>query len=465
VNRLVVVSNRIGDVANAAQKGGLVVALADALRTRGGVWFGWSGEIAEDAADVEPVVDELDNVLRVAVPLTQAEFDDYYVGYANSVLWPLLHYRVDLIDYRASYFKGYQRVNQRFAERLAPFLRGDDQVWVHDYHFIPLARYLRRLGCRQRMGFFLHIPFPSPDILLAAPNHDAIAKCLIQYDVIGFQTSTDAANFRRYVSENGLGEVDEDGTVRVGDRTIVVDRFPIGIDVDNFAGLATSASDEVRIEKMRRELLNRKQVIGVDRLDYSKGIPARFQAFEKLLDDNPSLERKVSLLQVAPPTREAIDAYARIRAETEGLAGRINGRFAAFDWTPIRYIHRSIGRDTLAALYRISEVGFVTPLRDGMNLVAKEYVAAQPPDDPGVLVLSQFAGAAEEMAEALIVNPHDIDEMARTLKLALDMPLDERRERHEALMQRIRRYDVASWADDFLAVLAAEPVVEHRLSA
>jgi trehalose 6-phosphate synthase len=461
MSRLVIVSNRVGDLKNPTQTGGLAVAVADALKKQGGVWFGWDGETTPSSAATPkgplPVaVEEIGNVTQIVASLSEQDYEDYYVGYANSVLWPLFHYRLDLVEYSQAFFKGYLKVNSAFAASLQPFLRGDDRVWVHDYHLIPFARYLRKLGCRQRIGFFLHIPFPPPEIVAGSPNHAAIVEALLEYDVIGFQTSTDVSNFRRYVQENDMARIGEDGTILVDGRTVLTDRFPIGIDVDAFHEMARHAPEDVRIDQMRRGILGRKQIIGVDRLDYSKGIPARFQAFERLLLEHPEMEKGVSLLQIAPPTREAISAYADIRTELEGLAGAINGRFAEFDWTPIRYIHRSVPRDKLASIYRFSQVCLVTPLRDGMNLVAKEYVAAQDAENPGVLVLSQFAGAAEEMSEALIVNPHDIDEMARSLHAALTMPLPERCERHRALLGRIRRYDVDAWAGSFLKLLADE---------
>jgi trehalose 6-phosphate synthase len=300
------------------------------------------------------------------------------------------------------------------------------------------------------MGFFLHIPFPPPDLLAASPNHAELVDALLQYDLIGFQSHSDVNNFRRYVQEHTQAVEQPDGSFRVGDRIVQADRFPIGIDVEAFRDMSRQAHDDVRIDTMRRHILGRQQIIGVDRLDYSKGLPERMKAFERLIAMHPELERKVSFLQIAPPTREDVSAYSDIRTELEHLTGSINGRLADFNWTPIRYIHRSIARDKLAALFRASQVGFVTPLRDGMNLVAKEYVAAQDPEDPGVLVLSQFAGAAEDMAEALIVNPYDTDEMARCLAQALAMPLAERQRRHGALYENIRAHDAKAWMASFL---------------
>jgi trehalose 6-phosphate synthase len=458
-NRLVVISNRVADLRKSAQSGGLAVGLADAMKARGGLWFGWDGTIAEEAGP--PKSETVGNVQLLSTPLTQEEYDAYYVGYSNSVLWPLCHYRLDLVDYQTGHFEGYCAVNQRFAKAVAPALKPDDLVWVQDYHLIPLASELRKLGCRQRVGFFLHIPFPPPDMLAASPNHAALVDALLQYDVIGFQTHVDVGNLKHYLAEFSGAELLHDGLVKVGERTVRIERFPIGIDVDSFAEMARYAPEDVRLDTMRRQILGRKQIIGVDRLDYSKGLPERLSAFERLLEHHPEWERSVTLLQIAPPTREDVEAYAEIRAQLESLSGAINGRYADFNWTPIRYIHRSIPRDKLAALFRVSHVGFVTPLRDGMNLVAKEYVAAQDPEDPGVLVLSQFAGAAEEMPDALIVNPYDLDDMANSLHEALSMPLEERRRRHASLLQSVRTYDAGNWLMRFLERLEAVEAPAH----
>ncbi len=456
MSRLVVVSNRVADLRKTTQSGGLAVGIADALKERGGVWFGWNGEIAELARE-QPAVEEIGRVKTISVPLSSRDYREYYIGYANSVLWPLCHYRLDLVDYKGTYFQGYRRVNRRFAALLRPYLEPEDTIWVHDYHLIPLAGFLRALGCRQRIGFFLHIPFPPPDFLAASPNHAELVNALLQYDVIGFQSSTDVGNLRHYLEEHDRAEVLDDNRIRVGDRLLMTDRFPIGIDVAGFAEMAAHPPEDVAFDVMRRDVLKRKQIIGVDRLDYSKGLPERMQAFGRLLEEHPELERAVTYLQIAPPTREEVSAYSDIRQQLEGLAGSVNGRFADFNWTPIRYIHRSVPRDKLAALFRSSQVGLVTPLRDGMNLVAKEYVAAQHPADPGVLILSQFAGAAEELHEALIVNPYDVDEVARRLFQALNMPLAERERRHAALFENISRNDAGAWLAGYLAALEGRP--------
>lgn len=452
MSRLVVVSNRVADLRQTTQSGGLAVAIADALKARGGVWFGWDGNTLENETE-KLGVDRVGDVDVISSPLTVEDYSQYYIGYANSVLWPLFHYRTDLVDYRPQSFEGYMRVNDKFASLLKPFLKRGDMVWVHDYHLIPFAERLRALGCRQKMGFFLHIPFPPPDILAALPNHAYLVDALLRYDVIGFQTSTDLNNFTRYVEDNMPEAIGSDGAIRQGGRVVRAIRLPIGIDVAQFTELAEKTFDDISIDHMRREILRQRQIVGVDRLDYSKGIPERFEAFSRMLHLHPELEKTVTFLQIAPPTREDVTAYAEIRMKLEGLSGSINGKFGDIDWVPIRYIHRPVPRPRLAAMFRSSEIGLVTPLRDGMNLVAKEYVAAQDPADPGVLVLSQFAGAAEELEDALIVNPHDPEEMGETMELALRMPLEERRGRHASLLKRVRQSDVGIWMKSFIAEL------------
>ncbi len=455
LNRLVVVSNRVGDLRNPTQAGGLAVAVGEAITKRGGIWFGWDGE-TDDSTVGETLVDENGNVQTMLLGISNADYEAFYLGFANSTLWPLFHYRADLVRYEPDFYDGYMRVNQQFADALSVNLVDDDLIWVQDYHFLSLATCLRKRRPDARIGFFLHIPFPPPELLSALPHYAQFIEDLLRYDVLGFQTHLDAANFRRCVQEFTEGQVGEEGPATFEGRECIIGRFPIGIDVEAFHDMASSAVQTDFIAKIRRNLVADKQIIGVDRLDYSKGIPARFEAFSKLLERYPDMSKQVSFLQIAPPTREDIGAYSDIRSELEGMSGQINGTFADFDWTPIRYIHRSVSRDRLAGLLRDSEVGLVTPMRDGMNLVAKEYVAAQNPEDPGVLVLSRFAGAAEEMLDAILVNPFDTDEMADALHQALTMSLKERKQRHQSLLANIREHDVKRWQDSVLDVLSGQ---------
>ncbi len=455
MSRLVIVSNRVADLENQVQSGGLAVALGDALRSIGGIWFGWDGDTVEEGTSIQVSRTIQNGVTIATIPMTEREYEEYYLGFANKVLWPVCHYRLDLVQFEPAYFEGYKRVNKSFANALAPLLRVDDMVWAHDYHLISFGQELRALGARQRLGFFLHIPFPPPELLQAIPAHNWLIEALFQFDVIGFQTSIDVGNFRRFVTDHVGGEVFDDGRICAFGQTVIARAFPIGIDVDDFAAAAQTPEAASQIERLNRRTVVRSHIIGVDRLDYTKGLPERFKAFRKFLELHPEHWKTVTLMQIAPPTRIEVEAYVNIRTELEGLSGAINGEFGDFDWTPVRYVHRSMPRDTLAALFRGSEVGLVTPLRDGMNLVAKEYIAAQNEEDPGVLILSKFAGAAEELEEALIVNPYNIDDMANAMQTALCMPIEERKERHLALLDRIKAHDVSLWRKSFLEVLAS----------
>lgn len=458
MRELVVVSNRVALPSAQNSAGGLAVALGDALAESGGVWFGWSGKITEQPSRSAQTYSR-GGVRYVTADLTARDNEEYYLGFSNSVIWPSFHFRLDLADFERSSFRGYRRVNSYFADKLTAKLKGDEIIWVHDYQMIPMGAELRDRGCEQRIGFFLHIPFPPPQIMQALPGAEWLVRSMFAYDLVGFQTHADRRNFTRYVREELGGTVSGD-RVTLKDRTVVARTFPIGIDVDVFIKMAESQHATRATQRLRQRNRHSIQIIGAERLDYSKGLPNRFRAFRsllKLLEQESEEERKrhgrISFLQIATPTREAVEAYSDLRHELEQLSGEINGDFGSFDWTPLRYIHRKVPRPTLAGIFRESQVGLVTPLRDGMNLVAKEYVAAQKPEDPGVLVLSRFAGAAETMTEALIVNPYDEEQMADTLRRAIAMPLEERKERHGALLEKVQRHDIAHWRQDFLRTL------------
>jgi trehalose 6-phosphate synthase len=454
MTRLVIVSNRVADLDEGPQSGGLAVAIGDALRERGGLWFGWDGTIVEDDMTPGLHLSRGERTTSATMPLTRSEYNDYYLGYSNKVLWPAFHYRLDLAAFETAFIEGYRHVNARMADTLAGLITPGDIIWVHDYHLIPMATELRARSIASRIGFFLHIPFPSPEVLVAVPEHQWLVRCLFDYDVVGFQTALDAANFQRYMQDHAGATIDADGRITAFGRTITARDFPIGIDVDKFRAMAQTAAADAQIQRLAERNGGREQIIGVDRLDYTKGLPDRLRAFRRLLELYPDNLKRIALVQIAPPTREEVAAYTDIREELERLSGAINGRFADLDWTPVRYIHQHVARPTLAALFRSCKIGLVTPLRDGMNLVAKEYVAAQDDDDPGVLVLSRFAGAAEDLAEALIVNPYDLDEVATAIQNGLTMPLAERQERQRALLKRVRTRDVKRWRADFLAALA-----------
>ncbi|HEY0834436.1 MAG TPA: alpha,alpha-trehalose-phosphate synthase (UDP-forming) [Azospirillum sp.] len=463
MSRLVVVSNRVAPIDEGKQAaGGLAVAVLAALKRTGGIWFGWSGTVTEGESQGEPQRTDVGRLTYATVDLGRRDYEEYYNGFANQTLWPLFHYRVGLFSVSRRTREGYQRVNAYFADRLLPLLAPDDMIWVHDYHLIPFGERLREMGCTQRMGFFLHTPFPAPEVLRVLPNHRELIRELCNYDIVGFHTETDLRCFANYIRYEERGEVEDAGPdggcrIRAFGRTLLARAFPISIDTEPLASLAQTTARSRHAERLRESLVGRRLIIGVDRLDYSKGLPHRFEAFQQLLESFPEHCNRVSFLQIAPPSREDVPEYIAIRRELSELSGRVNGRFAEFDWVPIRYLNKSFGRRILAGFYRQANVGFVTPLRDGMNLVAKEYVACQDPDDPGVLVLSEFAGAARELTEAVIVNPFDIEGMADALQRALTMPREERRERHAAMMRTLRRNDITRWRESFVNALTRAP--------
>jgi trehalose 6-phosphate synthase len=457
MSRLIVVSSRVALPGGKSDRaGGLETALREALGPGEGLWFGWSGEFCQ-APVVEPEIVQSGPTTYATIDLPESDYRDFYAGFANGTLWPLFHYRISLSHFSRKAFEGYLRVNAEFARHLAKLIRPKDRIWVHDYHFIPLAAALRRLGVRNRIGFFLHIPFPAPELLLALPVHRRLIADLCAYDLLGFQTEDNARAFKRYVAEEAgaklLGHHDVEA---FGQRT-TVDVFPVSIDTASFVELAEEAVHGREARRLRDSLANRSLVIGVDRLDYSKGIPNRLHAFQELLSRWPQHRSRVTFMQIAPVSRAELAQYRALRHEIEALAGRVNGKFSEFDWTPVRYLNKSFPRDVLAGFYRTAQVGLITPIRDGMNLVAKEYVAAQDPANPGVLILSCFAGAARELSEALIVNPHDTDEMAAALHRALSMSLDERIARWTAMMKVLSRYTISAWRDRFLEALDGTP--------
>ncbi|MBR7915335.1 alpha,alpha-trehalose-phosphate synthase (UDP-forming) [Burkholderia vietnamiensis] len=452
MSRLIIVSNRVAPISEGEPAaGGLAIGVYDALKETGGMWFGWSGEVVASGAP-QIRIEERGPVTFATVGLSRRDYDQYYRGFSNATLWPAFHYRADLIQYDRHEFEGYGRVNVWLAQQLVPLLQDDDVIWVHDYHLIPFARALRASGVKNRIGFFLHIPFPAAQVLVNVPPHRELVESLCAFDLLGFQTEPDLRAFCDYVEFEAGGEVMRDGrTVRVSafGSTLRAAAYPIGVYPDEIASLA-QAGEHGKAARMATSLRGRQLIMSVDRLDYSKGLVERFRAFEKLLEHQASIRNRVSFLQIAPSTRADLRAYQDIRLQLEAESGRINGRYAELDWAPILYIHRQYDRQVLAALYRLARVGFVTPLRDGMNLVAKEYVSAQNPDDPGVLVLSRFAGAARELTGALIVNPIDIDGMADALSQALTMPLAERRARYADMIAQLRENNVSVWRDNFL---------------
>ncbi len=450
-----VVSNRVTPVTlkQAHTAGGLAVGVLSALRHTGGLWFGWSGELAEHPP-AEPRLFRTGRITYALTDLTRGEFDAFYGGFANRVLWPLFHYRIDLTTYEHEWFRVYLEVNHRLATQLRPLLGDDDVIWVHDYHLIPFAAELRRLGVRARMGFFLHIPFPASEVYVTMPWHRQLAAALCEYDVVGFQTDSDLRQFTDYVIHELGGQVGADGRVRACGREFLALSDPIGIEVDDVRAMAVSGEAMRYAHRVATTLTGRHLVLGVDRLDYTKGIPERLRAFELLLREYPDHRRRVTFMQISAPSRETVPEYVELRREVELLSGHINSAYGEADWVPLRHINRTYSRRALMGFCRLARAALITPLRDGMNLVALEYVAAQDPEDPGVLVLSRFAGCARYMRGVLQVNPYDVRQVAEALHRALSLNLAERRRMWEQAMETVQHYDIHRWRRTFLEALA-----------
>lgn len=457
MSRLVTVSNRVALPKGSSAPGGLAVGVLAALRASGGLWFGWSGETDDAPEASEPEITLRDGITFATIGLPQALHERSYSGFANGTLWPLFHYFLDGFRYRDDEYEAYQELNELFARQLLPLLQPDDLIWVHDYHLIPLAGKLRAHGVSARVGFFLHIPFPHFEVLRALPVCNELMRALLTYDVVGFQTETDRQAFLGAVERIwGSDCLSSGDSLLMNGRVVETGVFPIGVDVKAIEGSAAKAADSAPVRRVKQGLHDRRLIIGVDRLDYSKGLLERFEAYRHFLEDCPEQLGNVTYLQIAPLGRQNVNAYTRIRDLLEQSAGRSNGRFADADWTPIRYLNRNFPHATLMGFMRAAHVCLVTPVRDGMNLVAKEFIAAQDAADPGVLILSDRAGAACELTDALLVNPYDAQAIARALRQALDMPLTERRRRHATLLATLRRHDIHKWHSRFLEALAGE---------
>jgi trehalose 6-phosphate synthase len=452
--KLIVVSNRVArGKPNEPMTGGLAAALLPVVENSGAIWVGSSGRV-RDGNLKEPFaeIEALGAGALAMLDLPAAHYGGYYEGFANSALWPAMHSRSDLIRSSREDYVSYREVNAFMARALMRFQKPDSVFWVQDYHFLTLGAELRDLGVTQPVGFFLHTPWPSRSLIGGVPHHRELIEAMLAYDLIGFQTEEDCDNFLSYVQQD-LQLAARNGVVRSRHGNTRAAVFPIGIDPQKFAQQAAKAMTHPDVSRLRRSLNGEKLAIGVDRLDYSKGLVNRIKAFDRMWTLQPQLSRTVSLLQIATPSRGAIEAYGNLQSDVAKLVSDVNGTHGEVDWTPIRYLNKGFSQAVLAGLYRTAQVGVVTPLQDGMNLVAKEYVAAQNPTDPGVLVLSKFAGAANELDTALIVNPHDIDGMARTIATALAMPLTERQMRWEAMMEKLRGSTIQQWFADFVDAL------------
>ena len=423
------------------------------LKAVGGVWMGWDGNSDGREATAPAAITEVEGIRLAAVSLSRDEVEGFYNVLSNRTLWPLFHGFPDKATINHDSYPVYRSVNRKYAASLIDLLRPGDLVWVHDYYLFPLGRELRKLGWTGKIGFFLHIPFPSAEIFGILPWARKLLTCLFDYDIVGFQTRKYAHNL-----EESLG--DELGAVLIGDtvhhqgRTLKARSFPVSADVQAFREMALSQVPTPISRFLEDFPRDRQLLLGVDRLDYTKGILQRMQSIERMFDDHPELLGRVTLIQISAPSRVSIPEYAQERERLDSLVGKINGKFGEADWLPIHPLHRSYSQQDLAHLYREADACLVTPLRDGMNLVAKEFVAAQT-SDPGVLVLSRFCGAAESMRDALMINPYDFQGTASNIYRALTMPRPERQRRWDALFEDVSGHTARDWCYSFIDALGA----------
>jgi len=475
--RLIVVSNRLpfvldrkGDEWNLKPgSGGLVTALVPVLRDRGGVWIGWDG-----APGSTPEVPEaFEKASRKtgyrlkAITLSQDEIDRYYHGYSNESIWPLFHDLLNQCTFRPEFWPAYMKVNRKFAHAISTVTKKDDFVWVHDYQLMDVAHHLRDSGHTARLAFFLHIPFPSPDIFQKLPERQAVLTALLAYDLVGFQTQRDRRNFvqcvRLLVKNAKVRSEGHLHSISVDDHDMHVGSFPIGIDARSIIEASRAAEVVEQYQAIKDRYHDRQLILGVDRLDYTKGIPERLRAYANLLERFPELRRKVQLLQVAVPSREGIQEYDELKGEIDQLVGAVNGRYAELGWTPVLYFFRSLTKTELLSLYQAADIGLITPLKDGMNLVAKEFCACSLNED-SVLVLSQFAGAAAQLGRcALTVNPYDVEQTADAIYHAFRMSPSERRYRIKRLRNNVRRQDVFWWVDSFIRAAIDQELTDFPL--
>ncbi len=466
MNRLIVVSNRLPFALDSTGEdlwtvtpatGGLVSAVEPVLRERGGIWIGWPGTAGEIPQEPLAKATRHAGYKVVPVALSETERDEFYYGYSNEVIWPLFHDFQNFCNFEPAYWQAYKEVNKRYADAIARRARSDDFIWVHDYHLMYVAEALRERGVSRdlsRLTFFLHIPFPPYDIFSKLPQQQQLLRALLQFDLLGFQTRRDVRNFmqcvRRVMLDTKVVPRRDLQLIRFEKREIRVGHFPIGIDFDSFENGASSDAVAQRAQRLRATFPDCQLILGSDRLDYSKGIPERLRAFRTALERYPELRGRVVLIQVVVPSRVQIPRYHDFKDRIDRLVGDINGRFSTSTWLPVQYHFRSLDRDDLLAHYRGCDIAFVTPLKDGMNLVAKEYCACRIEED-GVLVLSQFAGAAEQLKpDAMLVNPYDVEQMAETILAAFRMSQAERNTRMKRMRRIVRNENVFWWVDSFL---------------
>jgi trehalose 6-phosphate synthase/phosphatase len=471
--RLINVSNRLpiqirkhaGEPRVLRSSGGLASALAAIWREHSGVWIGWPGPF--EGPEVEQLLGRASRGRSYAmkpVPLSEEEVSKFYAGFANEIVWPLFHDMPTQCNFDPGYWETYERVNRKFARAVEETAQPDDFLWVHDYHLMLVAGYLRESRVRNRNGFFLHIPFPAPDVFEKLPWREPVLRSLLDFGLIGFQTERDRNNFvtclERLIQDAHIENEKPNWLVRTARHTAMVGVFPISIDFEEFAGQASRPEIAERALEIRKDLGGNTLLLGVDRMDYTTGIPERLKSFRIVLQRYPELRRHITLVQVVVPSREEIPNYKDLRSEVELLVSQINGEFTQPGWVPIHYMHRNLSRADLLSYYRAADMALITALKDGMNLVAKEFCAAQV-DERGVLIISEFAGAGPELRDgAMLINPNDLAGVAEAIHQACLMAPEERRNRMQLLRQIVKEHNVQRWARSFLQA-AASPRIDE----
>lgn len=452
MSKLIVLSNRVNLPSSDGHcAGGLAVALQDALREKGGIWLGWNGDQVTQQRDQYFNYTELNQVEYITCPLSSEQYSDYYCGFSNNTLWPAMHDRKDLIEFKQQQFDCYQDVNLMFAQKLQRVAHPQDTIWVHDYHFLSVAHYCRQLGMKNRFGFFLHIPFADLEIWKSLPVSEQLSQHLVQYDVIGLQTQQDQQNCSEMMQHYVGGIRKPDNFLSTQHRDIKIECYPIGIDpaLIQKSALKNNPRTADKVFKFSR-MDQQKTIIAVDRIDYSKGLIERVDAFTEFLKQYPQYQKNLTALQIACPCRMDLPVYQALFDQLQSSIAKTNVAFSDPSWSPILCTHKTIAHEQLMRIYRHSDICWVNSMRDGMNLVAKEYIAAQDPDDPGVLMLSQYAGATDQMPEAIIIDPNDQNSMIEGLNSALNLSKSERLARYSQLIKGLKNSDIYAWRNAFL---------------
>lgn len=441
--------------------GGLATGLGSIYKKGNNLWIGWPGIYVDQQEEEQEIITKLKSENMSPVFLSQQDIEEFYEGFSNSTIWPLFHYFTKYVEYHYDFWEAYKKVNQIFCEAVLQQAEAGDTIWIHDYQLLLLPSMIREKMPEVSIGFFQHIPFPSYEIFRILPWRAEILQGMTGADLIGFHTYDDVRHFLSSVSRI-LGVDNKMGQLRIEDRICGVESFPMGIDYEKYAQGVHSPETLKEIEYYREAMGHQRLIISIDRLDYSKGIPERLKAMDKFFELHPEYREKVSLILVLVPSREYVKLYKKLKVEIDELVGRINGKYGNIGWVPVHYFYRSFSFDSLSALYTISDIALVTPLRDGMNLVCKEYIASRV-DKKGVLILSEMAGAAKELSDAIIINPNDLNEIVDAIYEALEMPEEEQMARNTTLQNILKRYDIEHWVSVFMDTLSEMKAKQQEL--